>query len=136
MPEADVLPRTVPQLLRKALPVASVMSAVDQTDRQPGHPNLLGPRWKEGCPSPNPGGKSSYQRSLEAAIQKQETPERVCAVIAAMHEDAVAHEKFSPAAAKVYLQAVGVELNKVPPPVDLSDVPEEELRVLREKLRQ
>lgn len=69
--------------------------------------------------SGNPGGMSKYERRLRRAIRKQEKPSEVCKVIAAMREDAQAHEKFSPAAAKVYLAAVGVDMK---PKTDLRDV--------------
>jgi hypothetical protein len=88
------------------------------TERQPGHPNLMGPRWRKG-ETGNPGGRSLYQRKLDKAIRKQERPARVCEVIEALRQDALAHEKFSPAAAKVYLAAVGVDMR---PKTDLQDV--------------
>jgi len=114
------------------------MSApTDEIARQSGHPNLLkgGPTFVKGGPSPNPGGKTPYQRALEEAIAKQESPERVCQVVAAMHEDATAHEKYSPAAAKVYFQAVGLNLNREQP-VNLDGVSDAALAELRTVLRQ
>jgi hypothetical protein len=113
------------------------MPSVETIEPNARHPNLLkgNPEWVKGGPSPNPGGKTDYQRKLQAAIEKQETPERVCAVIAAMHEDATAHEKFSPAAAKVYLQAVGVDLNKAPAKVDLGHAPKEVVDWLAENVQ-
>lgn len=84
------------------------------------------PKWVAGGPSPNPrGGKSEYQAKLQAAIEKQEPVENVCAVIAAMREDAMAHEKFSAAAAKVYLGAVGLDLSGQKAKVDLKDAPDD-----------
>lgn len=84
------------------------------------------PNWVKGGPSPNPsGGKNPYLAKLQAAIEKQEPPENVCAVIAAMREDAMAHEKFSAAAAKVYLGAVGLDLNRVPAKVDFTNAPDQ-----------
>lgn len=115
---------------------------IDPTDgesprRQPGSNLLAGnPSWQKGGPSPNAGGKTSYQRALEEAISKQETPELVCQVVAAMREDAISHEKYSPAAAKVYFAAVGLKMDgKESLPIDLSDAPPETLSYLREKLR-
>lgn len=112
-------------------------SPVEGTAHQPGHPNLKvgSSDWVKGGPSPNPGGKTPYQRALEEAIAKQESPERVCAVVAAMHEDATAHEKYSPAAAKVYFQAVGLNLNREQP-VNLDGVSDAALAELRTVLRQ
>ena len=81
------------------------------TERQPGHPNLLGPRWEKGN-SGNPTGKSNYQRRLDRAIRVQEKPSMVCQVIANMRQMALSDDpKGAPAAAKVYLAAVGVKLN-------------------------
>lgn len=88
------------------------------TVRQPGHPNLLGPRWEKGQ-SGNRSGLSKYQAKLSRAIRRQERPKQVCEVIAAMREDALAHEKYSAAAAKVYLAAVGIDIK---PKADLAEV--------------
>jgi len=94
------------------------------------------PAWVPGGPSPNPnGGKSEYARKLQAAIEKQEPPENVCAVIAAMREDAMAHEKFSPAAAKVYLGAVGLDLSGQKAKVDLKDAPDQVVEWLAENVQ-
>ncbi len=57
--------------------------------------------------SPNPGGLSRYERSIKNAIQAQETPERVCAVVAAMQTAALAGDAK---AASVYLKTVGAEI--------------------------
>lgn len=118
-------------------PLVSVPQPTDQVARQSGHPNLLkgGPTFVKGGPSPNPGGRSKYDVALEAAIQKQETPARVCEVIEAMHEDATAHEKYSASAAKVYLGAVGVRLNAEPAKVDLSDLPDNVVQLIAERIR-
>src|SRR6185312_563533 len=85
------------------------------------------PNWVPGCPAPNPrGGKSPYQASLDKAIEAQETPDRVCEVIAAMREMALSgNAKAAPAAAKVYLGAVGVDMNKAPSKLDLTGAPED-----------
>ena len=74
--------------------------------------------WKAGQ-SGNPGGVSrletDYRNAVKAAVRGQETPERVCAVVNAMRKQALAGGKTAPAAAKVYLEAVGVkaETNEV-----------------------
>lgn len=103
---------------------------------QPGYPNLKSGRegWRSGQ-SGNPDGVSAYQAKLRKAIEAQEAPELVCQVIEAMRQDAMAHEKFSPAAAKVYLSAVGLEMNKTPTKVDLSDAPPEVMQYLAGKIQ-
>jgi hypothetical protein len=102
---------------------------IDNYARQPGNPNLLrgNPAWVKGGESPNKGGKSKYQSELDAAIEAQESPERVCQVVAAMHALAISGDaKGSPAAAKVYLGAVGVDLNKASAnKLDLEGAPKE-----------
>ena|SRR5258708_1872662 len=106
-------------------------------ERQSAYPNLLkgGPTFIKGGPSPNPsGGRSPYQRALDAAIERQEAPELVCQVIAAMREQALEKGKASPAAAKVYLGAVGVDLNKAPAKVELDNAPKEVLNWITENL--
>jgi hypothetical protein len=110
-----------------------IEAAAAPPGRQPGHPNLMAGGWKPGQ-SGNPAGLNRYQKLIRDAIQKQETPERVCAVVAAMQQDACAHEKYSAAAAKVYFEAVGlprVEATKV----DLSDAPPEVMNYLSGKLQ-
>ena len=90
--------------------------------------------WQPGQ-SGNPTGQSKYALSLRKAIQAQETPEFVCAVVAAMREDAMAGGKSAPAAAKVYFEAVG--LPKVEPEkIDLKDAPDEVVTWLAENLQQ
>lgn len=89
----------------------------------------------KGGPSPNPGGESVYQRELRLAIEKQEPPENVAAVVAAMREDAMAHEKFSPAAAKVYFAAVGLPMNREPPKIDLTKAPDEVVNWLADNVQ-
>jgi hypothetical protein len=69
--------------------------------------------------SGNPGGLSKYERRLRRSIRRQEKPAMVCQVIAAMRDQALAGTKESPAAAKVYLAAVGVDMR---PKTDLQDV--------------
>lgn len=112
------------------------MSAAGAATGQPGYPNLKSGR--DGFPpgrSGNPEGVSKYQALLRRAIEKQETPARVLAVIDAMREDAMAHEKFSPAAAKVYLGAVGVKLDgSAATKIDLSDAPEQVMDYLQGKI--
>lgn len=90
-------------------------------------------RWKPGQ-SGNPAGISRYAQQLRKAIQAQETPELVCAVVAAMREDAMSGGKTAPAAAKVYFEAVG--LPKVEPEkIDLTDAPDEVVTWLAENLQ-
>jgi hypothetical protein len=85
--------------------------------------------------SGNPEGQSKYAVTLRKAIEAQETPERVCDVIDAMRTQALAGEKSSPAAAKVYLGAVGVKLDgSATTKVDLSDAPDEVMAYLRGKI--
>jgi hypothetical protein len=106
------------------------------TGKQPGFPNLKGGAegWKAGQ-SGNPEGVSKYQANLRRMIEERETPERVLAVIDAMREDALAHEKFSAGAAKVYLGAVGLKLDgSTSTKVDLSDAPPEVMDYLRKKI--
>lgn len=82
-------------------------------------------------PSPNPYGPvSTYERKLREAVRDSETPEQVCEVVAAMRVQALAGEKSSPAAAKVYLEAVG--LPKPPPEfrIDLTNAPPEVIKWL------
>lgn len=92
-------------------------------------PNLK--PWKPGQ-SGNPTGVSRYAKDLRAAINAQETPDRVCAVIDAMRMQALAGEKSSPSAAKVYLEAVGVKAEPVK--VDLSQAPDEVVAWLAENV--
>jgi hypothetical protein len=111
--------------------------SVDPTGRQAEHPNLRpNPAWVKGGPSPNPtGGESPYHRKLRLAIEKQEPVENVCAVVAAMREDAMAHEKHSAAAAKVYFAAVGLPMNREPPKVDLSKAPDDVVNWLADNVQ-
>ncbi len=69
--------------------------------------------------SGNPGGLSKYERRLRRMIRKQEKPALVCQVIEAMRLQALAGDKSSPPAAKVYLAAVGVDMK---PKTDLQEV--------------
>lgn len=85
--------------------------------------------------SGNPEGESKYAVTLRRAIERQETAERVCDVVDAMRIDALAHEKFSPAAAKVYFGAVGLRLDGgEATKIDLSDAPPETMEYLRRKI--
>jgi hypothetical protein len=85
---------------------------------QPGYPNLRRGGWKKGK-SGNTAGVSRYQTQLTRAIQRQERPALVCGVIEAMRKTALKGGKQAPAAAKVYLTAVGVDMR---PKTDLQDV--------------
>ena len=75
--------------------------------------------WWQPGQSGNPGGltraERDYRTVIKAALRGQETPERVCEVVNAMRKQALAGGKTAPAAAKVYLEAVGVkaETNEV-----------------------
>lgn len=70
--------------------------------------------------SGNPGGMSKYQRALRRMVRKQEPPKRVAAVVSAMWDMAVSGDpKGAPAAAKVYLQAVGFDMKQK---LDMADV--------------
>lgn len=111
--------------------------AVEETTsgRKRGNAGVPNPAWVKGMPSTNPGGKTEYARKLQAAIEAQEPPENVCAVIAAMREDALAHDKTSPAAAKVYLGAVGLDLSGQKPRVDLKNAPDEVVTWLAENVQ-
>lgn len=85
--------------------------------------------------SGNPGAVSKYERELKAAIQAQEPPAEVCKVIAAMKAQALAGTKVSPAAAKVYLGAVGLKLDgSAATKVDLSDAPDAVMEYLGGKI--
>lgn len=77
---------------------------------QIGWPNLKSGRdgWKPGS-SGNPLGMSKYHYELRQAVERQETPERVCQVVDAMFKMALKGTKASPAAAKAYAMLVGVE---------------------------
>lgn len=110
---------------------------IAQTERQSEHPNLLkgNPAWVKGGPSPNKTGKSKYLTRLERMIRKQEKPELVLQVVAAMREDACAHEKSSPAAAKVYFAAVGLPMNREPPKIDLTKAPDEVVNWLADNVQ-
>lgn len=74
--------------------------------------------WKPGQ-SGNPLGlsriESDYRNAVKAAIRGQETTDHVCSVVEAMRKMALRGGKTAPAAAKVYLEAVGVkaETNEV-----------------------
>lgn len=106
------------------------------TGGQPGFPNLKSGAegWKAGQ-SGNAEGVSKYQAQLRRAIEERETSARVLDVIDAMRLDAMSHEKFSAAAAKVYLGAVGLKMDGNPPTkVDLSDAPPEVMDYLRKKI--
>lgn len=94
-----------------------------------------GTPWTAGK-SGNPEGVSAYQAKLRRAIEKRETVERVLDVIDAMRVDAMAHEKYSPSAAKVYLGAVGINVTSPPVKLDLTDAPDEVVAYLAEKLPQ
>ena len=63
--------------------------------------------------SGNPGGMSKaereYRDKVKAALRKQENPSRICKLVNAMFVQALAGEKASPAAAKVYGELVGVK---------------------------
>lgn len=71
-------------------------------------------RWKPGQ-SGNPGGKPKYvveyAEAIRRGVTEQETVKRVLKVVAAMRKDALSHGKNAPAAAKVYFQVVGVDMN-------------------------
>lgn len=111
-------------------------TAAAATVGQPGHPNLKAGAegWKAGQ-SGNPTGVNKYLAQLRAAIQEQETPEEVCKVVAAMREDAKSGKKSAPAAAKVYLGAVGLKLDGgEATKIDLSDAPPETMEYLRRKI--
>lgn len=115
--------------------VAAATPLPERPARQKSHPNLLGPRWKPG-ESGNPDGVSPYQKLLRVAIEKKESPARVLAVINAMYEMATSGDtKGAPAAAKVYLGAVGVRLNAEPAKVDLSDLPDNVVQLIAERIR-
>lgn len=103
--------------------------------RQSDHPNLFrgNPEWVKGK-SGNPEGVSAYQTKLRKAIEKRETPERVLEVIEAMRQDATAHEKFSPAAAKVYLGAVGINVTAPPLKLDLTEAPDEVVEWIADRM--
>ena len=62
-------------------------------------------------PGPDPrrsaGTISSYERSVRGAIQRQETPERICEVVDAMRSAALQGDAK---AAAVYLKTVGAEV--------------------------
>jgi len=82
-----------------------------------------------------PRPESKYVAQLRAAIQEQETPAEVCKVVAAMKADALSGKKSAPAAAKVYLGAVGLKLDGgAETKVDLSDAPPEVMDYLRRKI--
>jgi hypothetical protein len=88
-------------------------------DVQPGYPNLRRGGFAPGQ-SGNKGGRSLYQQKLDRLLRKRERPSRVCDVVAAMREMALSGDpKGAPAAAKVYLAAVGVDMR---PKTDLQDV--------------
>ena len=108
----------------------------EQSRMQPGHPNLWrgGPNWEKGGPSPNPTGVSKYQTQLRKAIEAKESPERVLEVIDAMRTMALSgNVKGAPAAAKVYLGAVGLKMETTK--VDLTDAPPEVMEYLRGKIQ-
>lgn len=111
--------------------------AVEETapGRRRGNAGVPNPAWVKGMPSANPGGKSEYARKLQAAIEKQEPPENVCAVIAAMRADALSGGKTAPAAAKVYLGAVGLDLSGQKARVDLKDAPDDVVTWLAENVQ-
>lgn len=50
-----------------------------------------------------------YRDKIKAALRKQENPSRICQLVNAMFVQALAGEKASPAAAKVYGELVGVK---------------------------
>lgn len=103
---------------------------------QPGFPNLKsGAQGFRAGQSGNPEGVSKYMASLRRAIERKETSERVLEVIDAMRIDALAHEKYSPSAAKVYLGAVGLKLDgSASTKIDLSDAPAEVMTYLEGKI--
>lgn len=103
------------------------------TGRQVEYPNLR-PNFVPGK-SGNPSGVNRYMQQLRAAIQRQESPGRVCQVVDAMRTQALAGDKASPNAAKVYFQAVGLKLDGAAAVnVDLSDAPPEVMEYLSGKL--
>lgn len=68
--------------------------------------------WKSGQ-SGNPGGMSKAEREwrdkVKAALRKQQSTAKILSVVEAMRKDATSHGKTAPAAAKVYLEAVGLK---------------------------
>jgi len=50
-----------------------------------------------------------YRDKVRAVLRKQEPPDKIAKVVAAMREDAMSHGRTAPAAAKVYLEVVGVK---------------------------
>jgi len=64
--------------------------------------------------SGNPGGRPKKVQAYRAAILQQETVERVCEVVNAMREGALAGGKSAPACAKVYLGACGISTEGKP----------------------
>jgi hypothetical protein len=72
--------------------------------------------------SANPGGRPRQVQAYRKAIQNQETPEHVCAVVESMRVRAISGEddKGAAACARVYFEAVGLPLGK--PDDDLAEL--------------
>lgn len=87
-------------------------------DPEPQNKPSVGNRFAPGM-SGNPGGRPKQVTAYRVAIQKQETPERVCEVVDAMRTQALLGGKTAPACARVYFEAVGLPLGK--PDDDLSE---------------
>ena len=84
--------------------------------------------------SGNAGGRSKWQRRLAELVEARESPETVCDVLQAMRLAALDGDTK---AAKVYLDAVGVEkvtagASLIPPEL-LEDAPDEVLVWIRKK---
>lgn len=107
------------------------------------------PAWVEGGPSPNPGGKPRKLRDIEAMLDAEhrtvENMREVFGRLKALALGELIHVTDREGNVDVELKAdsrfMALYLDRIlgpvkDVPIDLSDVPEEELRVLREKLRQ
>lgn len=108
-----------------------------------------GGKWLPGA-SPNPGGKPKKLREIEAVLDEFRTPEEIrenMRVLKKLALQGVTNDVFDKEGAvcgsrttyhPAYMEML---MNRTlglvkDPPVDLSDVPDDELRTLREKLRQ
>lgn len=85
--------------------------AGDEQRRPNGMPT--GRPWGPGQ-SGNPVGVSKYQAEVRRAIEGRFPVSEVIDVLAAMKEDACAHEKFSAGAAKVFLAYTAGETKHLP----------------------